>query len=686
MARSLQAIFEDARTDSDPDKGQNTGYVGPTVGNAREQNDLDKFSSAKQQEFIKNNPIIGQRSGAPSPLQPAATSPVAPDQPSPVDALIKKQQESEAKVQANEDKIQENLDKAEAEKAKAEADTAKNMGEIELKKGLLKAPTFQEIPYKSPRPTSPAEQWGSIAMLFAMLGSMFTRRPATTALNAAAAAMNGFNQKDEAAAKQSLEEWKVANSNMLKAVEFQQKAYQDALKGYDTEEKLLEIAGTKKEKEIDASVKALNSALQHTNLETVRNESGLLGVVKLLDQEKQNLVKANEWQAKLDSATAKHKDDLAEKDKIAADKLAEQKRANDARIAEEQARTKKIETETKAKEDIKELLGSKKYIEASPEKRALMVDQINGNTKASDAYEKAQAQLKRGGKVQPEEVDAIAEAMANFDYPIPTGTKMAGDPNLRAAVEKAAKLHPNLMADSVARQRDLTDIESGRTSLTLKALDVADNHIQSFLNALKNKPSAGDVAALNRWASSLSKAVNGPDQIKYEVVSEVIANEIVKAVQGTGTTGALADREALRKIFSNALTQESGATVAETLNDLLNGQRLGIAQEKGRFFTPEQLFGNKHGEAVRTYAEERGGLDTFPSNAYQRPNMTLDQMKPMVYGDNPPPAAKKELGPADFKTAKDYIAQFRKDHPGQEKDYPDADLIEYYNTEKAGKK
>ena len=134
------------------------------------------------------------------------------------------------------------------------------------------------------------------------------------------------------------------------------------------------------------------------------------------------------------------------------------------------------------------------------------------------------------------------------------------------------------------------------------------------------------------------------------------------------------------------MDEKGGAAVAEALNDLLYGQRFGIAQEKGRFFTPEQIFGNKHGAELRAYAEERGGFDTFPSNAYQRPNMTLDQMKPMVYGDNPPPAAEKELGPADFKTAKDYIAQFRKDHPGQEKDYPDADLIEYYNTEKAGKK
>ena len=648
--------------------------------------------------ILKKTPSVGGNAGqgpvvpsalAPKP-NPSVLAPNAPPAPAlapqqlTIDDLIKKNQEIDAKVQANEDKIQENLEKGETEVAKSKLSVDEKEGKIDLKEGLLKAPTPQEIPYKAPNPTSPAEQWGSMAMLFAMLGSMFTRNPAVTALNAAAAAMNGFNQKDEAAAKQSLEEWKVANSNMLKAVEFQQKAYEDALKGYDTEKKLVRIAGTKEEQEINARVKAVNSALQHDNLELVRSQRGLVDVVRLLDQEKNNLVKANEWQIKLDEAITKHKEDLEQRDKIAEEKLAEQKRANDARIAEEQARTKDIETKTKAKEDIKELLGSEKYIKASPLERALMVDRINGNTKASDNYEKAQARLKAGGKVQPEEVDSIAEAMADFNYPIPSNSKLGTDPNLRAAFEKAAKLHPNLMADSVARQRDLIDIESGRTSLTLKALDVADNHIQSFLNALKNKPSAGDVAALNRWASFLSKSVNGPDQIKYEVVAEVIANEIVKAVQGTGTTGALADREALRKIFSNALTQESGATVAETLNDLLNGQRLGIAQEKGRFFTPEQIFGNKQGAALRAYAEERGGFDTFPSNAYQHPGKTLEEMRPTVYGDKPPPDATKNMGPADFKTAADYVAHARAGGVTTE-EHSDQELTDYYN-QKVGKK
>jgi len=548
-----------------------------------------------------------------------------------IEELYRKQQENEDKLSANEEKSLQNIEESDEKKAAIERETEEKKAEIDLKKGKLVAPQLQQVPYKPATQTSPAEQWGSMVMIFAMLGSLFTRRHATTALNAAAAAMNGFNQKNDAASKQALEEFKVANANMLKAAEFQQKAYEDALKGYDTEEKLAEIAGTKKEKEIDANVKAVNSALQHTNLEIIREQNGLQGVLRALDLEKKNA----------------------------------------ASIAEMTARTEKLQREAKQKDDIKVLLDSQEYRDASPQERAAMIDKINGDTKHSDALAKADAQLKRGGKITPDEVDSIAEAMASFNYPIPTSSKMSSDPNLRAALIKAQQLHPNLIADGIARQKDLLDIESGQTSKTIKSLDVADNHIQSFLKALADKPTTGDVATLNRWASSLSKAVNGPAQVKFDVVAEVVANEVVKAVQGTGTSGALADREAMKKIFSNALSGEAGEAVAEELQDLLNGQRLGIVQEKGRFFTPEQIFGNKKGATVRKYAEENGGLDTFPSNALQQPGRTMDQMRAIIDPDRKPVSD----------GAKAYLDYVRKKHP-EYKDMSDDALIKYYEENK----
>ena len=561
------------------------------------------------------SPLVNSGAQLAPPNLAGGASPLAPKPVlSPMEQAIQRQETADAALVKNQEDELKNMEEGAKKKEIEEAKTQEKLGEIALKKGLLKAPTMEQVPYKPTKPTSLVDQWGSAAMIFAMLGSMFSRNHAVTAMNAAAAALNGFKQGDEAAAKQGLEEWKVANANMLKAQDFQQKAYEAAFKGYDTEAKLAEIAGTKKEKEIDANVKALNTALQHNNLETLRSQGGLVAALRGLDVEKKN----------------------AETVALNTKKFEEQQRANDARIAEQTARTEKLQAEMKRKEDVSKLLESREYLAAAPAQRAAMVDKIMGDTKQSNLVAKAEAQLKRGGKVKEDEVESIAQAMAGLDYPIPSSAKMGADENLRKAFMRAREIKPGFATDFDARKRDLIDIESGQTSKTIKALDTAENHVESFLKALKDKPGVNDVGKLNSWASALSKSVNGPAQIRYEVVAEVIANEIIKAIQGGGASGALADREGLRRIFSNALSTGSGEAVADELQELLNGQRLGIAQAKGRFFTPEQLFGNKRGAAVRAYGEESGGIDAFPSNAYQQPTKTLEEMRRVGYTDGKP--------------------------------------------------
>ena len=143
------------------------------------------------------------------------------------DAARKKAEEAtEAELKGNA--------KLEADKraADAKADTellqSQQSRDIEAKK--FRPEPFKPVPYKAPKKMNVVEQWGSTAMLFAMLGSLFTRNHAVTALNAAAAAMNGFKEGNEAAAKQALEEWKVSNQNMLDAANYQQKVYDNHMK------------------------------------------------------------------------------------------------------------------------------------------------------------------------------------------------------------------------------------------------------------------------------------------------------------------------------------------------------------------------------------------------------------------------------------------------------------------------
>ena len=80
------------------------------------------------------------------------------------------------------------------------------------------------------QPTSLAEQWGSPAMFLAMIASAFTRTPLTNALNAGAAVMKAYQQRDFDAANTAYKQWKDANDTALKLHEIQAHSYEDALK------------------------------------------------------------------------------------------------------------------------------------------------------------------------------------------------------------------------------------------------------------------------------------------------------------------------------------------------------------------------------------------------------------------------------------------------------------------------
>ena len=86
--------------------------------------------------------------------------------------------------------------------------------------------------YKPDPPTDPWAVWGSPAMWLAgMSGLMGGRRSLTNAMTAASSYMQAVQKNDQAAAKQKFEQWKQETENAIKAHEWQQKAYEDALKG-----------------------------------------------------------------------------------------------------------------------------------------------------------------------------------------------------------------------------------------------------------------------------------------------------------------------------------------------------------------------------------------------------------------------------------------------------------------------
>ena len=681
MARSLQTIFEDARTDSDPDKGQNPGDVGPTVGNAREQNDLAKFSPAKQQEFIKNNPIIGQGSGAPSPLQPTATSPLQPTATSPIAAaatpaapfvapkkplsvktvLETPESAATAKPAADEtDKIdwksylkesrtkadqtvedaQKNIARILQEQKEFNAASAKDQSDVEK---LYK--DFKPIEYKSPKPTSLVEQWGSVAMVFAMLGSLFVRNHATTALNAAAAAMNGFKQGDEAAAKQAYENWKAANENAIKAQEFQTKRYDELLKGLK-ERQLAQKTITSEElaayrAEIAA---AATSFKDDVMLAAASDKSDLNGMKMTMDLLRQQLT--TEQVKKVSGQVEKQREEEAGN--------AEFKRMVDAGELEDMPfdtlvlklntlnspnAVKYINSELGKQisitQEVKRIENSKEYEKATPAQRAAML--ALADPKARVDYEKKIIKDADVDVLNNSEDTQLRENilvdMAHYQAPPPRQPILRGNSKEDQVKQDAyykklqaiKKYNPDYNPALYGQQNTIlahwndANAKPGASMITFNTF--ADHLEAAKITAEAYKKAAvdNDIPAAEKAVNAVRRALGMPDQnyTDLQTIAGFLTNEAVKASSGTAETES--ERSALTSKFTigganNIDTVISNLSVVEDLvGDRFRESQLSFVNGTGQ---PKEAFNKKLGEAALRLFGKRMGVDekNIPKN------------------------------------------------------------------------
>lgn len=143
------------------------------------------------------------------------------------------------------------------ESASKTAQDIVNKGDEELKPLKDKAakdanavpvlPTVENGGLKSqPKPDTsndPTKGWISTIGVLGAIGSMFTRRPMTNSMNAAAAALNSMKAGEAEDFKNKMEAWKTENDNAFKLLDYQQNIYKSILENdrLSVEEKRAEI-------------------------------------------------------------------------------------------------------------------------------------------------------------------------------------------------------------------------------------------------------------------------------------------------------------------------------------------------------------------------------------------------------------------------------------------------------------
>lgn len=130
--------------------------------------------------------------------------------------------------------------------------------------------------------TTPAQAWGSSAMMLATIGSLFTRRPLTTAMNAMASVLKGVREADQQKFDNDFKVWQQASQNALAYGSFQMQAYHAAIAGLEEKLSLGEKISEIEQRDALAKLGATGASLGDTTIQTMIQNEGLPGTIKYI--------------------------------------------------------------------------------------------------------------------------------------------------------------------------------------------------------------------------------------------------------------------------------------------------------------------------------------------------------------------------------------------------------------------
>lgn len=121
-----------------------------------------------------------------------------------------------------------------------------------------------------------------------------------------------------------------------------------------------------------------------------------------------------------------------------------------------------------------------------------------------------------------------------------------------------------------------TQFFGGKKGDTVRSFNVAINHLDTLSNlsdALQN----GNVQAINKIANRASQEMGGSAPTSFNAAKQLVADEIVKAIVGSG--GGVQDREEAAKAVNAAQSPDQLKGVINTYQKLLAGQIEGFQRQ-----------------------------------------------------------------------------------------------------------
>lgn len=224
------------------------------------------------------------------------------------------------------------------------------------------------------------------------------------------------------------------------------------------------------------------------------------------------------------------------------------------------------------------------------------------------------AETKRHNEIiegDPATIEATAQGIANGNLAPLSGFAL-GRPMGQAVMARVMQINPNYSGkDFSVGMAAEKKFNAGKLGDTVRSFNVGLAHLDTLdqaTTALNN----GNIPLFNRAANAIATQTGNPAPGNFEAVKEIVGNEIVKAIVGSG--GGVGDREKAQKSIDAAKSPGQLRGVIATYKSLMQGQLGGLKREYEsstgkrdfeKFLSPEaKITAHAPGTDVRSQADK----------------------------------------------------------------------------------
>lgn len=176
--------------------------------------------------------------------------------------------------------------------------------------------------------------------------------------------------------------------------------------------------------------------------------------------------------------------------------------------------------------------------------------------------------------------DKKSDVIGNFGRGAQGAVDLRRIQNRMAELAKQQNIDPsklqNIQMDAAAEGKAIKDFTTGKQGNNVRSFNTALEHLDT-LHEASQALNNGDIQMFNKIGNAWNSATGKAAPTNFEATKKIVADEIVKAIVGTG--GGVSDREEAAKTIQSANSPAQLNGVIEQYKELMAGQLKGLKQQ-----------------------------------------------------------------------------------------------------------